>query len=59
MVEQIVLNNLTTSAILSLSIITAYYFEDNATGILFGIIIGSAINYFFAQQILGVITTIV
>jgi predicted Co/Zn/Cd cation transporter (cation efflux family) len=59
MVEQVVLNNLTTSAILSISILTAYYFEDNATGILFGIIIGSAINYFFAQQILGIITGLI
>jgi len=59
MVEQVVLNNLTASAILSISILTAYYFEDNATGILFGVIIGSAINYFFAQQILGIITSLV
>jgi len=59
MVEQVVANNLTTSAILSVSILTAYYFEDNATGILFGIIIGSAINYFFAQQILGIITGLI
>lgn len=59
MVEQVVLNNLATSAILSITILTAYYFEDNATGILFGIIIGSAINYFFAQQILGLITTMI
>jgi len=59
MVEQVVLNNLITSAILSITIITAYYFEDNATGILFGIIIGSAINYFFAQQILGIITGLI
>jgi len=56
MVEQIIANNLIVSAIVSLAILTAYYFEDNATGILFGIIIGSAVNYFFAQQILAIIT---
>jgi len=59
MVEQIVANNLLTSAILSTTILTAYYFEDNATGIVFGTVIGSAINYFFASQILGIITTII
>jgi len=59
MVEQIIANNLTVSAILSVTILTAYYFEDNATGILFGIIIGSAVNYFFAQQILAIITGLI
>lgn len=56
MVEQIVLNNLVTSIILLFTILTSYYFEDNSAGIVLGIVIGSAINYFFAQQILGLIT---
>jgi hypothetical protein len=58
MVEQLMLNNLLLSTILSLTILTAYYIEENAAGILFGIIIGTSINYLFANQILGIITTI-
>lgn len=59
MVERIVINNLLTAIILTLSTLTAYYFEDNAAGIVFGLVTGTAVNYFFAQQILAIATSLV
>lgn len=59
MVEQVVVNNLATATITSFTTLTAYYFEDNAAGIVFGLIIGLAINFFFAQQILAITTALI